>query len=183
MNVTEINAQIEDSIFKTETRHELEFTRINYNRERELYFLMLLKPYIPLIEKSLAKQHLVIDTLTYHKVGSGGDWQEDSDMKISINAKSDGSFKFIKDTGYTSKGNSRNQATLHSKGQRLEEALTKGIGLDIRVNDFSLEYDPYKWKLPSEPENQYASRKSLLEKTIIIETWLSDRLAKKPLEV
>lgn len=89
----------------------------------------------------LAKLGLEIVGLTYRvnhpkDLMNAEDWK--GSMNVSIWAKSNGKFRFIKFDGYTASGAGRNQERLSEKAAKIADAIS-GFGVKFSVNPFSLE--------------------------------------------
>lgn len=99
------------------------------------------KMLIPKLSEIFKTLHLEIDGFGFGRPSSNfknlrGD--------VSFSLKSDGNFKFIKFSGYDSRGAAKNRASLERKARNLEEKIEKmleneNLNISCQVNEYSLE--------------------------------------------
>jgi len=117
-----------------------EIDRINKLAKFQLEKVDILKEKLPSLIKALSSVHLEISDLWHSYTGNSYEIKDGDKYRVTIYAKSDGKFIFIKDQGYTASGAGRNQQTLDNKAKKIEEKLQASTGIDrIHVNPFSLE--------------------------------------------
>lgn len=104
------------------------------------------------IENELKKLHIISNKPTYFR------FEDLSGIGISISGESDGSFKFLKDQGYDSKGRAKNYNSLQAKAEKIENALNEASNnlIKFSVNPYSIE------------DNEKEHNSILIEGTILI---------------
>lgn len=136
MNNEQINNRIEG--IKSTAANEIEAIQRRAQLESSLW--QSAGPYLIDIEKALQKIGLTIGDVSghvteYHK-------PEDKDQLIlNIYAEPiSGKFKFIKDQGYTSRGNAVNEKRLKAEAEKIETILNDAcLELRFSVNQYSLQ--------------------------------------------
>ena len=139
--IAELKSEIDASAVNMTKRIDVEIATLLNHQKKYTAAIAELENKLPFIAASLEQQGLGITSVGYFKTGHGNEWDENTGLKVTINAEpTSGKFKFIADAGYTARGSGKNQDRLNAKAAKLAEAIKTATGIkSVDVNPFSLE--------------------------------------------
>ncbi len=123
--------KIDVSLETAYSEYQTNFDKLVAVRDITTAKLRNLKLSLPRIIDGLAKEHLVVTNVGYY--------MGDKTLSVTITAKSDGKFRFLKFRGYTSRGSGKNQDALHLKADKLGTNLRISTQIEMYINSASLE--------------------------------------------
>ena len=114
---------------------------------RHTALLMKAEQTLEMIKPALEKEGLEISEIRSNMTGEtteSGCFTEESKLVVSLRAISTGKFKFIAFRGYKKDGSGRNETSLQTKAQKLEDQLEEASSCVVAINHYSLEKNDTK---------------------------------------